>query len=46
VQFSSEEMILTDSDPSEDGSSGEDEVMSGPEAESSSGDDDEEMSPL
>jgi len=46
VQSSSEEVILTDSDPSEDGSGGEYEVMSGPKAESSSGDEDEEMSPL
>jgi len=45
VQSSSEEVILTDSDPSEDGSGGEDEVMSGQEAEGSSGDEDEEMSP-
>jgi len=45
VQSSSEEVILTDSDPSEDRSGGEDEVMSGPEAESSTRDEDEEMSP-
>jgi len=45
VQSSNKEVILTNSDPSEDGSGGEDEVMSGPEAESSTGDEDEEMSP-
>jgi len=45
VHSSSEEVIFTDFDPSEDGSGGVDEVMSGPEAESSSRDEDEEMSP-
>jgi len=38
-------VILIDSDLSEDGSGGEDEVMSGPEVEGSLGDEDEEMSP-
>jgi len=46
VQSSSEKVIFTDSDPSEDRSGGEDEVMLGLEAESSSRDEDEEMSPL
>jgi len=45
VQSSSKEMILTDSNPSEAEFSGENEVMSGPEAEGSLGDEDEEMSP-
>jgi len=45
VHSSNEEVIFTDSDPSEDGSGGEDEIMSGLEAESSSGDEDEEMYP-
>jgi len=45
VHSSSKEVIFTDSDPSEDGFSGEDEVMLGLEAESSSGVKDEEMSP-
>jgi len=45
VHSSSEEVIFTDSDPLEDGSSEEDEVMSGLEAKSSSGDEDEEMFP-
>jgi len=45
VQSPSKEVILTDSDPSEDGSGGEDKVMSSPEAESSTGDEDEKMSP-
>jgi len=45
VHSSSEEVVCTDFDPSEDGSGGEDEVMSGLEVESSFEDEDEEMSP-
>jgi len=44
VHSSSEEVVFTDFDPSENGSSWKDEVMSGPEAESSFGDKDKEMS--
>jgi len=44
VHSSSEEVIFTDSDPLEDKSGGEDKVISGPEAESNSGGEDEEMS--
>jgi len=45
VQSSSEEAVFTDSNPSENGSGVEDEVMLGLEAKSSSRDKDEEMSP-
>jgi len=45
VHSSSEEVVFTDFDPSEDGSGGEDKVMTSPEAESSSRDEDKEMSP-
>jgi len=38
VHSSSEEVVFTDSDPSEDGSDGGDEVMSDPEADSSTED--------
>jgi len=44
VHSSSEEVVLTDSDPSVDGSYDGDEVMSGPEADSSADDENEEMS--
>jgi len=45
VHSSSEKVVFTDSDPSEDGSDRDDEVMFVPEAESSMKDEDEEMSP-
>jgi len=45
VHSSSEKVVFTDSDPSEDRSDEGDEVMSGPEADSSTEDKDKEMSP-
>jgi len=44
VHSSSEEVVFIDSNLSEDGSDRDDEVMSGPEVESSSKDKDEEIS--
>jgi len=44
VHSSSEVIVFTDSDPSEDRLDGGDEVMSSPEADSNTDDEDEEMS--